>query len=1161
MPDGSVKAKDSGNKYVDATFSKYTTPKIAKDSSGETLLLNGNEALARGCVEAGVRVAACYPGSPMHYTLENLVEAAKVYPSMHVEWSVNEKVAYEVAFGASLAGVRAMCTFKNVGLNVALDAIVDSTIPWGPGGLVIIVNEDPGLGSTTAEIDLRYLAMYCNIPVLDPSTMQECKDFTAAAFELSERIHLPVMVRPMYRQGYAREPVLLSRIQHEVRERAPHYDPKDYRRPEVREALLLHQGPTTWIYSWFHGEVPPPEQKPAKEWATLKGLEEAVEAFEGNKLTISEESKVGVVSSGLVYQQAMEALKGMGWPKEVAVLKLATSYPVPKGMVKKLLQKTKTILVAEETEPVIENQIRSIAAGMKRHAEVRGKLTGDIPFPGEITRKQIGPSLARILGREYAPGVTSKEMQQRHQILHDLAPEGRMAGGRCPGCPGTAAGYALKNAAEQLGIATEVTYFGYDGCCGGGPVGATIPYLCMGAGLNILAGLHHAGIKGKKVSLCGDSNFFHSTIPSLIESIYNKSDVLFYVMDNSTTAMTGHQPHPGGFGVTATGEPTKILDIAEICRACQADFVAVVDPYDQKQAFDALKQALTTKGVSVVVSRRICAVVAQRQKGARDALIFDAPSQVDREKCLSWTVQMSPCEARCPAHMNVEAYLRAIAKGDFSEALEVMMENNPFPATLGRVCPHPCEEECKRGDCDDPMAIAHLKRFVADYALSNGLKKISPVPITHKEKIAIVGAGPAGLTAAYDLIRKGYPVTVFEASEIAGGMLSTSIPEFILPQKIVQSEIDYIRELGVEIKTSTPIGKDLTLDSLKKDYKAIFLATGAQKSARLPIPGTELRGVMYALPFLRDVKLGKKVNLSGKRVVVIGGGNVAMDVARTALRLGADVELACLESRVQMPAWKWEIESTEEEGAIMHPSLAPQKIRGRAGRVTGIDFKKVATFNINADRRISWTLKEGPDTEVSIDADCVIIAIGQAVEPNVLTDHEVDITQRGTFLVDPLTLATNKAGIFAGGDAVKGQGTVIESIAEGHEAAISIERYLKGEDLKEGRKKDAPVTGKDTLPKTEILEREREEIVEMPVYRRVQGFDEVKLGYTVEQAMAEAERCLRCKTCRRCIEDFACVAIVSEDGHPTIDRAMCAGCNVCDQVCPYGNIQPAEVKK
>jgi len=283
------------------------------------------------------------------------------------------------------------------------------------------------------------------------------------------------------------------------------------------------------------------------------------------------------------------------------------------------------------------------------------------------------------------------------------------------------------------------------------------------------------------------------------------------------------------------------------------------------------------------------------------------------EECWPSLAKLSTCENACPIHIDIPRYVRAIATGDFKEALEIIRERTPLPVACGRVCHHPCEEVCLRGKIDEPIAIEALKRFVTDYVLETGTEKPSPCEKIWDQKVAIIGSGPTGLAAAHDLVRRGYGVTIFEALPVAGGMLAVGIPEFVLPKKLLQADIDYIESLGVEIKLNTAIGNDLSVEDLSERYDAVFVAAGASQSGRLNMPGMDSDNVLSALPFLKDATLGKTVKLQGK-VVVIGGGNVAVDCARVALRLGAsDVTMACLECREEMPAFEWEIERAREE--------------------------------------------------------------------------------------------------------------------------------------------------------------------------------------------------------------------------------------------------------
>ncbi len=497
-------------------------------------------------------------------------------------------------------------------------------------------------------------------------------------------------------------------------------------------------------------------------------------------------------------------------------------------------------------------------------------------------------------------------------------------------------------------------------------------------------------------------------------------------------------------------------------------------------------------------------------------------SQIHGEKCWPSVDMLSPCEDACPIHMDVPSYVVAISQGKFKEALAVIRKTNPLPSVCGRVCHHPCEGDCTRALIDKPVAIQWLKRFAADYGLRDG-EKPAPVERTKKERVAIIGSGPAGLAAAYDLVRSGYGATVYEAMPIPGGMLAQGIPQFCLSPEAVQADIDYLRALGVAIKTNIALGKDLTLEDLwREGFNAILLASGASGSPRLGISGEDTRGVISALPFLRDARMGRAEPLSGK-VVVIGGGNVGIDAARAALRLGAqDVHIACLESSREMPAFAWEIENARTEGVRVHPSLAPQHIRTDAwGRVAGVDFRRVATFQRDAQGRISWTTMEGPGSEYALDANAVIVAIGQVPDPSYLGGNgRVNIDPRGAFIVDPETLATSVPGIFAAGDSVSAPGTVVGAMAAGQNAAVCIERYLLGQDLKEGRVAPSKnVFRLEDVAKTPrfMPKRGRWSMPSIPMEDRVRSFGEVNLGYTAWQAVEEAKRCLNCRMCGNCI--------------------------------------------
>ncbi len=475
----------------------------------------------------------------------------------------------------------------------------------------------------------------------------------------------------------------------------------------------------------------------------------------------------------------------------------------------------------------------------------------------------------------------------------------------------------------------------------------------------------------------------------------------------------------------------------------------------------------------------------------------------------------SPCRHTCPVGIDVPHYVALIAAGKYKEATELIRERNPFPAICGRICHHPCEIKCRRGELDEPVAIRSLKRFAADWYFQQEAEWPPPFPKTKPAKVAIIGAGPTGLTCAYFLARLGYPVTVFEALPVGGGMLAVAIPDFRLPKEIIQKEIDYIVRRGVEIRYNCPIGQQFSLDDLfKEGYRAIFIAAGTQKSQRVGIPGEEegMEGLLYGLSFLRDVKLGKEIRL-GKRVAVIGGGNTAFDAARTALRLGAEeVDLYYRRSREEMQVTEVEYNEAIEEGVKVHFLVNPTRVIHDGRRVKGLEciHMKLGEADESGRRRPLPIL----GTEFYVEAETVIPAVGQAPDLSFLPpDTKLERTKWETLVVNPNNLATNIPGIFAGGDFVTGPTYVIQAIAAGRRGALAIDKYLRGD--------KTPVeiidARADLLPEAQPpnLEEVPAECprVPMPVLslnERRQSFQEIECGFTEERARLEAKRCLRC---------------------------------------------------
>ena len=495
----------------------------------------------------------------------------------------------------------------------------------------------------------------------------------------------------------------------------------------------------------------------------------------------------------------------------------------------------------------------------------------------------------------------------------------------------------------------------------------------------------------------------------------------------------------------------------------------------------------------------------------------ETPAFTHKEQCWPEVGKLSPCEAVCPIGQDVPNYVMALARGDAAKALSIIRETNPLPSVCGRVCHHPCETECTRKVLDDPLAIRALKQYAAD---NGGGKPPRAAKRTKKVRVAIVGSGPAGLSAAHDLVKKGYGVAVFESAQVPGGILASAIPDFILSPEALKADIDYIKALGAEIHCNVRVGRDVSLEAMaRQGFGAVLVAIGAQKSAPLKVPGADAPGVTPALTFLGEAKQRRLTSVKGK-VWVIGGGAVAMDCARSAVRLGADeVHVACLECRADMPAFDWEIAEAEREGVKVHPSLAPQKFTKSKGgsRVNGIVFKRVTSTTVDSQGRISWTLAEGQGADFSVEADNVIIAVGQATDTTGLADGELKTSKRGTVIVNDATGETSMAGVFAAGDITTARGTVTEAMAAGRRAATSIDQYLSGAAIAADDDSSPMITVEPEQVPGYMVRRDQWDVPKLSGKQAATTFKEVDLGYTSWQARAEAERCLNCRMCANCI--------------------------------------------
>ena len=552
----------------------------------------------------------------------------------------------------------------------------------------------------------------------------------------------------------------------------------------------------------------------------------------------------------------------------------------------------------------------------------------------------------------------------------------------------------------------------------------------------------------------------------------------------------------------------------------------------------------------------------------------------------AWLNSNFPCMMACPAHTNAGRYVGLIAEGRYEEAYRHAREPNPLASICGRVCAHPCETACRRGSIDRPIAIRALKRFLTE---RYGPESRRPLDVNAGRgqkrlqfKIAIVGAGPVGLSAAHDLALMGYSVTIFEAAPVAGGMLYLGVPEYRLARSVVEAQVREILATGaIALKLNQAAGRDFTISDLRRGgFDAVLLAVGAHRSRDLSIPGVDLDGVHKGIDFLLNVNLGYRFMI-GKKVIVIGGGNVAMDVARSAarevlrqhtpgveqqeplkenidavaaremmdvslsaLRLGAqEVHLVCLENRQEMPASDEEIAEAEEEGVILHPGLGPKRIVGDGSRVAGLEVLKTK-WVFDAEGRFNPAFYEG--SEFQLDCDTVIMAIGQAPKLDFLRPEDgVEISRRGLIAVEPRTLMTSAKGIFAGGDCVFGPRLIIDSVADGKRAAIGIDEYLRGSRHPEPTI-EVEILTRHSMP-SDLLDLVRQPIPVLPLDRRT-GVTEVELDFDEEIARLEAQRCLHCWV-NTIFEGNA------EDG------SLCILCGGCVDVCPENCLELVSLER
>jgi indolepyruvate ferredoxin oxidoreductase alpha subunit len=567
---------------------------LTADSTGDEVFFLGNEAIARGVIEAGVQVVAAYPGTPSSEIVASLARVTKE-TGQHVEWSTNEKVAFECATGASFLGCRAFTAMKNVGLNVAMDTLMVVNIIGIEGGFVFLVADDPNCWSTQNEQDGRLLAYVAEIPCLEPSSVQEAKDMTIYAYDLSEKLGRVVMLRTVTRLNHSRAFVRRGSLR--KNETIPHYHSQKSSFPALPQHRMLHKERSRW--------------------------KEVLSDCPFNSLELKTGARVGIITAGNAINYVREAVSLLKLETDISLLKIGVINPLPDDLIKSFLAKHETVLVFEEIEPYIENSVKTLSCDLTSKPQLIGKLSGDLEVPGELTTEKILKVIAKVFDLSVdtpsAPLINGKNelLLNRDPVL-------------CAGCPHMGTFYAIRKVLKKEKVRGLVS--GDIGCSGLGlfpNYNLYDSHLCMGASIGIGNGYAATGYRGPIICVLGDSTFFHSGIPALVDAVINKHKITVIILDNAIIAMTGHQTSPCT-GLTASGEQTKKLDLAGLVKACGVDHVTIVNPFQVDSMAAAIKKAISYEGPSVVIAEGECAIMAGRKRATRRENWY-----IDGERCNS----------------------------------------------------------------------------------------------------------------------------------------------------------------------------------------------------------------------------------------------------------------------------------------------------------------------------------------------------------------------------------------------------------------------------------------------------------------------------------------------------------------------------------------------
>ncbi|MBT7789596.1 MAG: FAD-dependent oxidoreductase [Calditrichaeota bacterium] len=1126
-------------------FNKKLIKILTPCKTPEKQVLMGNEAVARGAIEAGVRGVFAYPGTPsteISEVFKNVStfqidpEQKKTYPELtkdpiYFEYSINEKVALEKAIAYSLGNRNAMCCMKNVGMNVASDPLITIAYQTIGKSLVVVVCDDPGCFSSSNEQDSRYWGKIASVPVLNPATAEDSYKMTIDAFALSELLKLPVIVRMSTRVDHSRCIVSVGNIFPEKINLGFNLSPQHINIPA--KTATAHKN----LLMKMESEVIFPFQKNNNRIYFKKDNSQATESAK----------KLGVITCGVANSYALEIIYENDISEKLELLKIGITHPISTIEIIDFLNRGfKKILILEELDPIVENEVRIIAQRNNINVEILGKgyisLTRVGEYSLDIVRKAIEEFADYTLNKKAGLPAEGKD-----QFLANLPPRPPAL---CPGCPHRATFFALKLAADQVG--SRPVLCGDIGCFA---LGAFPPFQMidtihhMGMSIPMAQGLSEVlkgdqGDKQKIVALVGDGTFYHSGVASLLNAVYTRANITVIIFDNRTVGMTGHQDNPGAVSHNKNEE----VDLSDLLRGLGVKFVESIDPNNLKQCYKVIKEALAFQGVATVVAKSPCVFLPV----FKDGINFKKGIEVDPSLCntchnqsdsgifcsreLTAENTLAKAKAKfdanhhipaneqlCPANICNHGFFNAILMGNYKEAINVVRDKTLFARICGDICPRPCEYLFRKSD-QPVVPIRQLKKYIAglddNFDDFSAQKKQIENADKKDKNIAVIGAGPAGLSAAYDLIREGYNITIYERESEAGGLLKFAIPGFRMDKLAYDKEISLLTELGVTFKFNTGLGNGVELEQLSSDYDGVILAIGMGTSTTMQeieanVPDEKR---FEAIAFLRSYNDNTLDIKRDSTVFVIGGGNSAIDSARAAKEFGVkNVTIVYRRTREEMPAFQDEIEEAIAEGVKI------------------INDTVISSCSINSDGRITTDLKSFKEKKDlgELTCDYIIIAIGQKGEDDVIRNLNLK-TDWNNRIVDITDNDRSLNNVFVAGDiCADNHISLIGAIGSGKQAAVRIRQLHEDYRFDYEGQRALQVLGKQ----------DRSAINQT-------SFSEIELNNTnIDNEILKYDLYQACGKCDHCIENFGCPALIKVDGKVVIDDVQCNRCGLCIDVC------------